>query len=112
MTTLLALFRRPDSGDEAGATFERAYADTHLPLVAELPGLRGLRVRRVRRRMMGDDDLVIATAMEFDDWDATKAALASEAMAAAGRNLAEIAPGLTTLLVLDDAPDLTPEAWR
>ena len=112
MTTLLALYRRPDGGEEGYADFEKAYAGGHLPLIADVPGLRGLVVRRVRRRMMGDDDSVIATAMEFDDWDATKAALASEAMAAAGRNLAEIAPGLTTLLVLDDAPDLTPEAWR
>ena len=40
MTTLLALFRRPDGGDEALAEFERAYAETHLPLVVETPGLR------------------------------------------------------------------------
>ena len=31
---------------------------------------------------------------------------ASDAMRAAGRNLREIAPGLATLLVLEDAPEL------
>ncbi len=112
MTTLLALLRRPEGGDEANAALEIAYSQTHLPSIAAVPGLRGLRVRRVRRRLMGDDDFVIATAMEFDDWDAAKVALASDEMTAAGRSLAEIAPGLTTLLVLDEAPDLTPEAWR
>ena len=32
--------------------------------------------------------------------------LASDAMRAAGRNLREIAPGLATLLVLEDAPEM------
>ena len=41
MTTLLALYRRPDGGPEAQATFERRYAEEHLPLVAATPGLRG-----------------------------------------------------------------------
>ena len=38
MTTLLALYRRPDGGDEALAEFERRYATEHLPLVAQTPG--------------------------------------------------------------------------
>ena len=44
--------------------------------------------------------------MDFDDRAALDAGLASDAMRAAGRNLREIAPGLATLLVLEDAPDL------
>ena len=112
MTTLLALVRRPEGEDEGSAAFEAAYRETHLPLIAQVSGLRSLRVRRVRRRLMGDDEFVIVTEMGFDDWDAAKAGLASEAMVAAGRNLAEIAPGLTTLLVLEDAVDLAPEARR
>ena len=38
MTTLLALYRRPDGGDEALATFLRRYHAEHLPLVAQTPG--------------------------------------------------------------------------
>ena len=34
MTTLLALYRRPEGGAERLATFERRYATEHLPLVA------------------------------------------------------------------------------
>jgi uncharacterized protein (TIGR02118 family) len=106
MTTLLALFRRPDGGNEALATFEQRYAAEHLPLVAQTPGLRATTVRRVTAALGGETDLVFVTTMEFDDRAALDVGLASDAMRAAGRNLREIAPGLSTLLVLEDAPDL------
>ena len=106
MTTLLALFRRPDGGPEALTTFERRYAGEHLPLVAGTPGLRETRVRRVVTDLSGGSDLVLVTAMTFDDRASLDAGLASDAMRAAGRNLREIAPGLASLLVLEDAPDM------
>lgn len=106
MTTLLALFRRPDGGGDALATFERRYATEHLPLVAGTPGLRATRVQRVATALGGETDVVQVTSMDFDDRAALDAGLASDAMRAAGRNLREIAPGLVTLLVLEDATDL------
>lgn len=106
MTTLLALFRRPDGGDEALATFERRYREEHLPLVAGTPGLRRTLVWRVREALGGETDLSIVTAMTFDDRAALDEGLGSDAMRAAGRNLREIAPGLSTLLVVEEAPDL------
>jgi uncharacterized protein (TIGR02118 family) len=102
MITLLALYRRPDGGDEALATFLRRYHAEHLPLVAATPGLRSTRVQRVEQALGGDTDLVLITAMEFDDRAALDAGLASDAMRQAGRNLREIAPGLSTLLVLEE----------
>ncbi len=110
MTTLLALYRRPAGGDETQAAFEAAYRDRHLALVARTPGLLSVRVRRVRRRLLGDEDIFLATSLEFADWEAAKAGLASEPMRAAGEVLAEIAPGLVTLLALEDAPELQPGA--
>jgi uncharacterized protein (TIGR02118 family) len=109
MTTLLAMFRRPDGGAPALAEFERRYAAEHLPLVAQTPGLRATEVRRVHEALGGDTDLVVITAMRFDDRASLDAGLASDAMRAAGRNLREIAPGLSTLLVLEDAADLMSE---
>jgi uncharacterized protein (TIGR02118 family) len=105
MTTLLALYRRPDGGAEAFAEFERRYREEHLPLVAGTPGLRSTRVSRVAGALGGETDLVLITAMEFDDRASLDAGLASDAMRAAGRNLREIGPGLATLLVLEDAPE-------
>jgi uncharacterized protein (TIGR02118 family) len=105
VTTLLAQFRRPDGGEEALATFLRRYRAEHLPLVAQTPGLRSTRVRTVTEALGAETDLVVITAMEFDDRASLDAGLASDAMRQAGRNLREIAPGLFTLLVLeDDAP--------
>ena len=104
MTTLLAIYRRPDGDDDALATFLRRYREEHLPLVAGTPGLRATRVQRVEQALGGETDLVMITAMDFDDRAALDAGLASDAMRAAGRNLREIAPGLATLLVLEDAP--------
>ena len=101
MTTLLVLYRRPDGGDDALATVLRRYATEHLPLVAETPGLRATRVRRVDGALGGETDLVVVTEMDFDDRAAMDAGLASDAMRAAGRNLREIAPGLATFLVLE-----------
>lgn len=106
MTTLLAMFRRPEGGASALAEFERRYAAEHLPLVAQTPGLRATEVRRVKEALGGETDLVVITAMHFDDRAALDAGLSSDAMRAAGRNLREIAPGLSTLLVLEDATDL------
>jgi uncharacterized protein (TIGR02118 family) len=106
MTTLLVLYRRPDGGPDALAEFERRYASEHLPLVAQTPGLRATRVQRVQEVLGGETDLAYVTAMEFDDRAAMDAGLASDPMRAAGRNLREIAPGLATFLVLEDAPEL------
>jgi uncharacterized protein (TIGR02118 family) len=112
VTTLLALFRRPVGGPEALATFEQAYASTHLPLVIGTPGLAGLRVHRIAGALGGETDLVMLTEMDFSDRATLEAGLASEAMRTAGRNLREIAPGLATLLVAEPGADLVPTEWR
>jgi uncharacterized protein (TIGR02118 family) len=106
MTTLLAMYRRPDGGPDALAELERRYASEHMPLVAETPGLRDTRIRRVSEALGGETDLVLITAMDFDDRAALDAGLASDPMRQAARKLREIAPGLATFLVLEDAPDL------
>ncbi|TAL06261.1 MAG: EthD family reductase [Chloroflexota bacterium] len=108
MTTLFVLYRRPEGGAEALETLERRYRDEHLPLVAETPGLLATRIWRVSEALGTETDLALAAAMDFDDRGALDAGLRSDPMRAAGRLLREIAPGLATFLVLEDAPDLLP----
>ncbi len=106
MTTLLVLYRAPEGGEAALAELERRYRDDHLPLVAQTPGLRATRVWRVREALGAETDLALAAALDFDDRAAMDEALRSDPMRAAGRVLREVAPGLATFLVVDDAPDL------
>ena len=108
MTTLLVLYRRPEGGDDALETLERRYRDEHLPLVSQTPGLRATRIWRVAGALGGESDLVLAAAMDFDDRAAMDEGLRSDPMRQAGRILREIAPGLATFLVVEDAPDLMP----
>jgi uncharacterized protein (TIGR02118 family) len=106
MTTLLVLYKAPEGGEESLATFESRYRDEHLPLVAQTPGLRSTRIWRVNEALGGEAEHALVAAMDFDDRASMDDALRSEPMRAAGRVLREIAPGLATFLVLEDAPDL------
>jgi len=107
MTTLLAIYRAPEGGAEALATFENRYREEHMPLVAKTPGLRATRAWRVTEALAGERrSLSVAAALDFDDRAALDAALRSDPMRAASRVLREIAPNLGTFLVLEDAPDL------
>jgi uncharacterized protein (TIGR02118 family) len=103
---MLAIYRLPEGGPEALATFERRYAEEHLPLVAATPGLLGVSVRRVTQSLLGDRDMILVTAMAFTDRATLDAALASDEVRAASRNLKDIAPGLATLLILEDVPEM------
>jgi uncharacterized protein (TIGR02118 family) len=113
MMTLLAFYRRPEGGDEAYAAFERAYATTHLPLIAKVPGLKTIRVARVRRVLTPAADVALVARMAFGDPDTAKAALSSPEMAAAAANLAQIGgTDLATMLLVEEAEDLIPEGFR
>ena len=103
--TLLAMFKRPEGGDDALSTFLSRYRAEHLPLIAKVPGLRATQVEEVVQKYAGDD-IVVVTRMMFDDQAALDAGMASAEMRDAGRNLREIAPGLLTLVGL--APESEP----
>jgi uncharacterized protein (TIGR02118 family) len=113
--TLLAQFRRPDGGDDALQIFLGRYEQEHLPLIAAVPGLRSMTIHRVVQSFTPDSDLVLTNQMVFDDRAALDVAMASDPMRQAGRNLREIAPGLLTLVALEetgpsDEPATDPDA--
>jgi uncharacterized protein (TIGR02118 family) len=93
MTKLIALYKQPSDP----AAFERQYFDTHLPLIARVPGLQRTVLTRVNRTLMGDGYHLMAE-MYFPDADSLKAGLRSPEMAAAGDNLNTFAAGLVTLM--------------
>jgi hypothetical protein len=112
MTTLLVTYRRPEGGDDALATFERRYRDEHLAAIAGAPGLCSSRFWRVSGALGTETDLALVAALEFDDRPSLDACLGSDEMRAGARILREIAPGLATFLVLEDAPDIGGTAGR
>jgi uncharacterized protein (TIGR02118 family) len=104
-TTLMALYRRPEGGEVAVATFRRRYAEEHLPLIRQVPGLQSLHVAEVVQAF-GDSDLMLVARLVFPDKAALDAALGSEPMRAAGRTLREIAPGLVTMVIVEPDTEL------
>ena len=104
-TTLMALYRRPEGGAAALAPFRPRSAAAPLPLIRQVPGLPTLHVAEVVQTL-GESDLVMVARLVFADRATFDAALASEPMRAAGRNLREIAPGLVTMLVVEPDAEL------
>jgi uncharacterized protein (TIGR02118 family) len=100
--TLLALYKRPEGGEAELNEFVRRYTAEHLPLMTQVPGLRTTTVENVAQHYAGED-IVLVTRMMFDDRAALDAGMASDEMRAAGRNLREIAPGMLTLVALEES---------
>lgn len=92
MSKLIALYKQPTEP----AAFDVAYFDTHLPLIAKVPGLQDTRITRFTRTLVGDGYYMMAE-MTFTDEAALKGAMKSPEMAAAGENLDGFAKGLYSL---------------
>jgi uncharacterized protein (TIGR02118 family) len=90
---LVALYKNPPDPE----AFDRAYFQTHLPLLAKVPGLERTVVSRFVRTVMGDG-LYMMAEMSFADEATLRTAMKSPQMGEAGRNLATFADGLVTLL--------------
>lgn len=103
-STLLAIFKRPEGGDDEVDEFVRRYHSEHLPLIEMVPGLRVTQPELVTGHFAGDD-IVLVTRMTFDDRASLDAGMASDEMRVAGRNLREIAPGLLTLVALEEGTE-------
>jgi uncharacterized protein (TIGR02118 family) len=97
MPKLVALYKQaPDP-----AAFDKAYFETHLPLIDLVPGLQSKQVTRFTRGLVGEGYYLMAE-MYFADEAALKAAMKSPEMAAAGENLDSFAKGLYSLLFAEE----------
>ena len=96
---LIALYKQPEDRE----AFDQAYFDTHLPLIAKVPGLERTVITRISRSLMGENYYLMAE-MYFTDESALKQGLRSPEMAAAGENLDSFAKGMYSLLYGDEEP--------
>ncbi|MEX1248003.1 MAG: EthD family reductase [Anaerolineales bacterium] len=100
MPKLIALYKQPADP----AAFDKAYFETHLPLIQKVPGLQRTHITRFTRSLIGDSYYLMAE-MYFPDNDALKAGMKSPQMAAAGENLDSFAKGMYSLLFGEEAPN-------
>ena len=94
MFKLIALYKAPQDAD----AFMAHYKGTHVPLVARVPGLQKVEVTKVLNTLMGEQGNFLLAEMYFADEASYKAAMKSPENAAAGKDLANFANGLVTLM--------------
>lgn len=90
---LIALYKQP----EEPATFDKAYFETHIPLLKQVPTLQKTIITRFTRTLSGEGYYLMAE-MYFEDKESLKAGMRSPEMAAAGENLNTFAEGLVTMM--------------
>lgn len=96
MVKLIALYKRPESPD----AFDSRYRE-HTDLIAKVPGLQKTEVGRLVPAPWGEPDLYMVTEMYFADRQSLDAALASDEMGAAGKQLRSFARGLFTMYIAE-----------
>lgn len=94
MYKLIALYKTPQDAD----AFMAHYKNTHMPLVAEVPGLQKVEVTKVLTTLMGEQGNFLMAEMYFAGEASYKAAMKSPENAAAGKDLGAFASGLVTLM--------------
>lgn len=100
MPKLIALYKQPADP----AAFDKAYFETHLPLIKKVPGLQRAVVTRFTRSLTGNSYYLMAE-MYFPDEAALKAGMKSAEMAKAGENLDSFAKDLYSLMFGEEVTD-------
>ncbi len=90
MIKYVALYKAPADPQ----AFEKAYFESHKPLIDKVPGLVRQEIARVTRTFvpghLGDTEPYLIAELYFESKDAMKTAFASPEWQAAGANLTEI----------------------
>lgn len=94
---VVAIYRTPEDPE----AFDKAYFDTHVPLIEKVPGLKSVEASKITRTLVGGRAPYMVAVMTFADGDARKAGMKSPEMAAAGENLDSFAENLYTLCFAD-----------
>ncbi len=101
MIKLIALYKKPANID----AFEQHYAHIHVPLAEKIPGVRKTEWTRFLASPSGEAPYYMMYEMYFDNMDAYKVAMQSEANKAAGQDLMSFARDLVTLMVAETYED-------
>ncbi len=99
MVKLVAFYRKPSDAE----AFDRAYFETHIPLVNKIPGLQRVEISRITGAPRGEPDFYLIAEMYFPDKQTMDRGLASPENAEAGKNLMSFARGLVTFAIAEEA---------
>ena len=94
MVKLIAIYTKPADPQ----AFDQHYNEVHAPLARQMPGLRRMEVARTVGSPMGDARYYLIAEMYFDNLEALKAALKSDAGKAAGKDLMSFAGNLVHMM--------------
>jgi len=90
MIKYVALYKQPADAE----AFEKAYFESHKPLIDKVPGLIRQEIGKVTRTFvpgfLGDNEPCLIAELYFESKDAMKTAFASPEWQASGANLTEI----------------------
>ncbi len=98
MVKLVALYRKPADVE----AFDRAYFETHIPLVNKIPGLQRVEVNRITGAPRGEPDFYLIAELYFSDKVAMDQGLSSPENQEAGKNLMSFARGLVTFMYAEE----------
>ncbi len=98
---LLIMFLTP----EDPAEFERRWAEEFVPLAERLPGLRRVVVARTHGGPAGPVAVYLIHELHFDNFEALRAGMASEAGVRAGQCLVKMAGKRVTLAFAEHMED-------
>jgi uncharacterized protein (TIGR02118 family) len=94
MVKLVALYKKPANIQE----FDQHYFDTHLPLAAQIPGLKRVEVSKISGSPAGESEYHLIAEMYFENMDALKAGMSSPEGKASGKDLMSFAKDVVYMM--------------
>lgn len=104
MAKIIVLFGKPTDPD----LFDKQYWEDHVPIAKQMPGLKKYKVHRVVGAPRGDPAYYQVVELEFENMDALRNAINSQAGRDSGRHGVKIATGGITFLYAESRDALQP----
>ena len=100
MAQVMVIYKTPKDT----VAFDKYYAETHIPLVKKMPGLRKCQVSKgIVSTPGGPSDVHLIALLTFDDMAAVQAAFGSSEGKATARDVANFATGGADIMFYDTA---------
>jgi len=99
MYKIIAIYKKPENEQE----FEKYYNEVHTPLVKKIPGLKELRITRIKGTPFGQTDIYLIAEMIFETKEDYKKALASKEAIDAGQDALKFSKGKVEIILGEES---------